>query len=293
MEGLPPRAKTNGSLAEQRSHSLRLVVAILGRPYEADVKGRLIFLQTELSSPPTFYSSGQMYSQSARVRAMRLLVVEDELRMLELLRRGLTEEGHAVFCAVDGHEALSKLREREFDVVILDVMLPKMSGFELALQMRTEKNSTPVLMLTARDSVPDIERGLDLGADDYMTKPFSFHELLLRLRAVKRRASACKPPTLQLKDLWLDPATREVSRAGEAISLTRTEYSLLDRLMSNAGRVVPRDTLILSVWGQEPEIEGNTLDAFMHLLRKKIDTNSRERLIHTVRGVGYIMRSEV
>jgi DNA-binding response OmpR family regulator len=224
---------------------------------------------------------------------MKLLVVEDEPRMLELLRRGLTEEGNAVCCARDGNQAWLKLQDQEFDVVILDVMLPKMSGFELALQMRTEKNSTPVLMLTAKDSVPDIVHGLELGADDYMTKPFSFHELLLRLRAVKRRASGGRLPTLRVADLWLDPITHQVSRAGDAISLTRTEYSLLERLMSNAGRVVPRDMLILSVWGRNPEIEDNTLDAFMRLLRQKIDKHGRERLIHTVRGVGYLMRSEV
>jgi len=219
--------------------------------------------------------------------------VEDEPRMLELLRRGLTEEGHAVFCAGDGNQACLKLREQEFDVVILDVMLPKMSGFELALQMRTEKNATPVLMLTARDSVPDIVHGLELGADDYMTKPFSFHELLLRLRAVKRRASESQPPKLQVGDLWLDPSTRQVSRGGEAISLTRTEYNLLERLMSNAGTVVPRDMLILSVWGRKPEIEDNTLDAFMRLLRHKVDNRGRKRLIRTVRGVGYTVRTEV
>jgi DNA-binding response OmpR family regulator len=224
---------------------------------------------------------------------MRLLVVEDELRMLELLRRGLTEEGHAVLCATDGNEAWFKLREQEFDVVILDVMLPKMSGFELALQMRTQKNTTPVLMLTAKDSVPDIVHGLDLGADDYMTKPFSFNELLLRLRAVKRRASACQPAKLRVADLWLDPVTHQVSRGGEPISLTRTEYSLLERLMSNAGRVVPREMLILSVWGRKPEIEDNTLDAFMRLLRHKIDNHGRQRLIRTVRGVGYTLRPEV
>jgi len=224
---------------------------------------------------------------------MRLLVIDDEPRMLELLRRGLTEEGHTVSCAVDGYQAWLKLRQQEFDVVILDVMLPRMSGFELALQMRTEKNFTPVLMLTAKDSVPDIVQGLDLGADDYMTKPFSFNELLLRLRAVKRRASACQPPRLQVADLWLDPMTHEVSRAGETISLTRTEYNLLERLMSNAGRVVPRDLLILSVWGRKPEIEDNTLDAFVRLLRHKIDNHGRARLIQTVRGVGYMMRPEV
>jgi DNA-binding response OmpR family regulator len=171
-------------------------------------------------------------------------------------------------------------------------MLPKMSGFELALQMRREKNVTPILMLTARDSVPDIVHGLELGADDYMTKPFSFDELLLRLRAVKRRASASQPPKLQVADLWLDPTTHEVSRAGEAISLTRTEYNLLERLMSNAGRVVPRDMLILSVWGRKAEIEDNTLDAFIRLLRNKVDNQGREPLIRTVRGVGYMVQRE-
>ena len=225
--------------------------------------------------------------------SLRLLVVEDELRMLELLRRGLTEEGHSVLCAVNGRDALLKLRKQEFDVIILDVMLPKMSGFELVLQMRAEKNSTPILMLSAKGSVPDIVRGLDLGADDYMTKPFSFNELLLRVRAVKRRAAAYQLPSFQVADLWLDPATHEVRRAGEGISLTRTEYSLLERLISNAGRVVPRDMLIVSIWGRNPEIEDNTLDAFMRLLRNKIDNHGRQRLIHTVRGVGYIMRPEV
>jgi DNA-binding response OmpR family regulator len=223
---------------------------------------------------------------------MRLLVVEDELRMLELLRRGLTEEGHTVCCAEDGIKAWLKLREQEFDVVVLDVMMPKVDGFELALRMRAERNFTPVLILTAKDTVPDIVRGLDLGADDYMTKPFSFHELLLRLRAVKRRASACQPPMLQVKDLWLDTVNRQVSRAGEAITLTRTEYNLLERLMRNAGNVVSREMLIISVWGQESEIESNTLDAFMRLLRNKVDNRGHTQLIHTVRGVGYIVRSE-
>jgi two-component system response regulator MprA len=201
--------------------------------------------------------------------------VEDEPRMLELLRQGLTEEGHAVLCADDGNQAWRELREQEFDVVILDVMMPGMSGF------------------TAKDCVPDIVQGLDLGADDYMTKPFSFSELLLRLRAVKRRASAGQRSAFQVADLWLDPATHQVSRAGESISLTRTEYNLLERLMNNAGRVVPREMLILSVWGGKGGVESNTLDVFMRLLRNKIDSGDRERLIHTVRGVGYIMRPEI
>ncbi|MGD0792868.1 MAG: response regulator transcription factor [Terriglobales bacterium] len=220
---------------------------------------------------------------------MKLLVVEDERRMLELLRKGLSEEGHAVSCAVDGSEGLQMVRDHDFDVVILDVMMPKMNGFELARRMRIENNCTPVLMLTAKDSVPDIVNGLDLGADDYMTKPFSFSELLLRLGAVNRRAVAPRRTQLQVGDLLLDLSTREVYRDGGRISLTRTEYGLLERLMRNAGEVVPREILISSL-GRE--VGSNTLDAFVRLLRNKIDCsdNDRRKLIHTVRGVGYVIR---
>ncbi len=163
---------------------------------------------------------------------MKLLIVEDELRMAELLRRGLTEEGHAVTCAPDGQAAFELLQQSEFEVVVLDVMMPKLSGYELARRMREEKNSTPVLMLTAKDSVPDIVRGLDLGADDYMTKPFSFRELLLRLGAVQRRALVSQEMKLQVADLLLDRRTREVTRNGQRIFLTKTEYSLLEKLVS-------------------------------------------------------------
>jgi DNA-binding response OmpR family regulator len=219
---------------------------------------------------------------------MKLLVVEDERRMLELLRKGLREEGHSVSCAADGSEGLQMVRDHDFDVVILDVMMPKMNGFELARRMRTENNCTPVLMLTAKDSVPDIVHGLDLGADDYMTKPFSFNELLLRLRAVNRRAVAPRTNQLRVDDLLLDVSTRGVSRDGVRISLTRTEYRLLERLMLEAGEVVPRGILIASV-GRE--IGDNTLDAFVRLLRNKIDSDHRQKLIYTVRGVGYVIRS--
>jgi len=220
---------------------------------------------------------------------MKLLVVEDEKRMLELLRKGLSEEGHTVSCAADGSAGLQMVRDHDFDVVILDVMMPKMDGFEVARRMRTEENCTPVLMLTAKDSVPDIVHGLDLGADDYMTKPFSFNELLLRLRAVNRRAAAPRRTQLQVGDLLLDRSTREVCRDGRRISLTRTEYGLLERLMRDAGEVVPREILISSL-GRE--VGSNTLDAFVRLLRNKIDCNDNDRrkLIHTVRGVGYVIR---
>ena len=221
---------------------------------------------------------------------MKLLIVEDEARMAELLRKGLTEEGHSAVCAFDGAEGLALAKDFEFDVIILDIMLPRLSGFEMAKRLRSEKIRTPVLMLTAKDTVPDVVRGLDLGADDYMTKPFSFEELLARLRAVQRRAMAAADTCLRVADLVLEPSSREVSRGQTRISLTRTEYNLLERLVFRAGKVVARSSLIEAVWGFDREIEENTLDAFMHLLRNKIDSPGRAKLIHTVRGVGYVIR---
>lgn len=223
---------------------------------------------------------------------MKLLIVEDETRMADLLRKGLEEEGHTAVCAFDGAEGLAMAKSYEFDVIILDVMMPKLSGYEMAKRLRAEKNRTPVLMLTAKDSVPDVVRGLDLGADDYMTKPFSFDELLARLRAVKRRALAAEENALRVGDLVLDPASREVVRGDVRISLTRTEYNLLERLVYRAGKVVSRQALIESVWGFDREIEENTLDAFMHLLRGKVDAPGKAKLIQTVRGVGYMIRAE-
>jgi DNA-binding response OmpR family regulator len=223
---------------------------------------------------------------------VKLLVVEDEPRMLELLRRGLTEEGHNVTCASDGSEGWEIAQGYEFDAVVLDVMLPKMNGFELAKKLRQQRIATPVLMLTAKDSVPDVVRGLDAGADDYLTKPFSFNELVARLRALQRRSTSRIQNRLQVADLILDPESREVSRTGVPILLTRTEYSLLERLMYRAGKVVPRRTLIESVWGFDREIEENTLDAFVRLLRHKVDREGLPKLILTVRGVGYMIREE-
>jgi DNA-binding response OmpR family regulator len=222
---------------------------------------------------------------------MNLLIVEDEARMAELLRKGLTEEGHTATCASDGAEGLALATSCEFDVIILDVMLPKVSGHEFAKRLRADKVRTPILMLTARDSVPDIVTGLDLGADDYMTKPFSFEELVARLRAVKRRDLPAHETTLRVGDLVLNPASREVLREGKIVSLTRTEYSLLERLMYRSGKVVSRRSLIDSVWGLDRDIEENTLDAFMRLLRNKVDPPGAPKLIHTIRGVGYVIRA--
>lgn len=237
------------------------------------------------------YAEGMCWPDNT-AEPMKLLVVEDEKRMVELLRKGLQEEGHTVVCVTDGLEGLSLAKSYDFDAILLDIMLPKLSGYDVAKRLRKEKIPTPILMLTAKDTVQDIVHGLDLGADDYLTKPFSFEELIARLRAIKRRAKVPQPTTLQIGDLVLDPATREVRRNGAMIFLTRTEYGLLENLMDRAGKVVPRQFLIESVWGFDREIEENTLDAFVRLLRNKVDGNGQKKLIHTVRGVGYMLRTE-
>lgn len=223
---------------------------------------------------------------------MRVLVVEDERRMAELLRRGLEEEGYSVLVASDGPQGLGMAESCELDAIILDVMLPKMDGCEVALRLRRNLNPTPILMLTARDTVPDIVRGLDKGADDYLTKPFSLDVLLARLRAIIRRGARPRPLELRVADLVLAPATHEVVRGGRKITLTRTEYKLLECLMRRAATVVPREVLIQDVWGFEGEVESNTLDAFIRLLRSKIDLRFEAKLLHTIRGIGYCLREE-
>jgi two-component system OmpR family response regulator len=223
---------------------------------------------------------------------MRILVVEDEPRMAELLRRGLTEEGHAVVVSLDGREGLSFAESEPFDLLLLDVMLPGADGFTIVRRLRGRRNQTPILMLTARDSTRDIVEGLNLGADDYLTKPFSFEELFARVRAAGRRGPAERPVTLQAGDLTLNPATREVRRGHRPITLTRTEYAILELLMRHAGRVLSRDTLIETIWGGSTDIESNTLDAFMRLLRSKVEAPEEPKLLHTIRGVGFSLRTE-
>src|SRR5579862_5336462 len=223
---------------------------------------------------------------------MQVLVVEDERRMAELLRQGLEEEGHSVVLAGNGRDGLAIAEAHRFDAIILDVMLPGLDGFSVARKLRAARNQTPILMLTARDATHDVIEGLNLGADDYLVKPFSFDVLLARLRAVSRRGPIPQPVSLRMADLSLDPASREVMRGARRISLTRTEYSLLELLMRRAGRVVPRDNLIEAVWGFDSEVRNNTLDAFIRLLRDKVDAVGESKLIHTVRGVGYCLREE-
>lgn len=220
---------------------------------------------------------------------MQILVIEDEQRMASLLKRGLTEEGHNVVVARDGVTGFEMAAANQFDVIVLDMMLPRMDGMTIASKLRASRNQTPILALTAKDSAADIIRGLDAGADDYLTKPFSFEILLARLRAVSRRGAIAQPVQLQVADVTLDPATRRVTRGPEELTLTPREFSLLELLMRNAGRVVRRETILESVWGFDTDVNENTLEAFVRLLRLKID--SREpKLIHTVRGIGYTLR---
>jgi DNA-binding response OmpR family regulator len=223
---------------------------------------------------------------------MRILVIEDERQMAGLLRKGLEEEGYAVNVMFDGEQGLEAADNFEFDAIILDVMLPRMNGFEIARQLREKRRQTPILMLTARDAEADVVRGLNLGADDYLTKPFSFEVLLARLRAITRRAPNIQPQRLQVGDLVLVPSTHEVLRGKERLALTRTEFSLLEYLMRHPGRVISRTSLIQAVWGFDREIEDNTLDAFIRLLRRKVDGPREWSLIRTVRGVGYTLGEE-
>ncbi len=211
--------------------------------------------------------------------------------MAELLRQGLEEEGHSVVLAGNGRDGLAMAESHPFDAIVLDVMLPGLDGFSVAKKLRAARNQTPILMLTARDATPDVVEGLNLGADDYLVKPFSFEVLLARLRAIWRRGVITQLPILQVADLTLNPSTREVARGGRNIALTRTEYGLLELLMKRAGRVVTRGNLIESVWGFDSEVRGNTLDAFIRLLRDKVDAEGETKLIRTVRGVGYCLRT--
>jgi DNA-binding response OmpR family regulator len=209
--------------------------------------------------------------------------------MAALLKRGLAEEGHQVFVALDGVEGYEMARAAEFDVIVLDVMLPGMDGLAIARRLRDSHNQTPLLMLTARDTASSVIAGLDAGADDYLTKPFAFDIFLARLRAVSRRGAIPRPVCLEVADLKLDPSTRRVTRGEKPVTLTPREFSLLELLMRNHGRVITRDTILESVWGFDSDVAGNTIEAFVRLLRLKVDM-SDPKLIHTVRGVGYVMR---
>lgn len=223
---------------------------------------------------------------------MIILAVEDEPVMAELLRTALSEEGHQVSMAGDGQQALRIAKSTSFDLIVLDLMLPRMDGFMVARQLRQARVQTPVLVLTARDANADIVRALDSGADDYLTKPFSLDVFLARVRAVSRRGAIPQPLFLHAGDLIVNTASREVSRDGRVINLTPREYSLLELLMRHRGRVLSRTRIVEAVWGFDSDIEENTLEAYIRLLRNKVEVPESPRLIRTVRGIGYSLAED-
>ena len=218
---------------------------------------------------------------------MRVLVVEDERRIADFICKGLSEQGYGVDVASDGDEALHWADVAEFDVIVLDIMLPVRDGIEVCRTLRKRGLRTPILMLTARDAIEDRVRGLDSGADDYLVKPFAFAELLARLRALTRREPAATGTALQVADLLLDTITREVSRAGRPIELTTKEYALLEYLMRHPNQVLTRTMIAEHVWNYDFDNATNVIDVHIRNLRRKIDDPFPAKLIHTVRGAGY------
>jgi DNA-binding response OmpR family regulator len=219
------------------------------------------------------------------------LLAEDERRVRAFIARGLSEEGFQVRESSDGLEARALLETDKFDLLLLDWMLPALSGLDLLRSMRAQKDVTPVIMLTARDAVPDRTSALNAGADDYVVKPFAFDELLARIRAVLRRASGRASGILSHADLSLDPVTRKVQRAGCEIRLTAREFALLQYLLEHAGEVVSRARIIEAVWEHDYETFSNVVEVYIRYLRAKLDEPFPRKLIHTVRGVGYSLRS--
>ena len=223
---------------------------------------------------------------------MRVLIVEDEQRLARLIRRDLLEEGYAVDLAGLGQEALEWVQVADHDAIILDVMLPDLDGFAVCRSLRVCGVQTPILMLTARDTVEDRVAGLDAGADDYLTKPFAFAELLARVKALLRRGPVNRSSTLRVADLELDRLTQQVRRAGRRVELTSKEFALLEYLMVNAGRVLSRNMIIEHVWDQSFDGFTNIVDVYVRHLRNKVDEDHPHKLIRTVRGVGYKILDE-
>jgi len=223
---------------------------------------------------------------------MRLLVIEDEKKVARFIKKGLEEEGYAVDLAFDGEEGLAMVLDQVHDLIILDMALPKIDGLQVLKKLRERKVPVPVLLLTVRATIEDKVLGLDSGADDYLTKPFAFQELLARIRALLRRKAEVGPPLLQVEDLVLDPARHLVTRGGEKIDLTSKEFALLEYLMRNAGRVLTRAMISEHVWSYDFDTETNVIDVYVNYLRRKIDSGGEKKLIHTVRGSGYVLKSE-
>jgi two-component system, OmpR family, response regulator len=223
---------------------------------------------------------------------MRVLIVEDHVKMAGLIKRGLQKEGMATDVATNGEDALWRAQATEYDAIILDVMLPGIDGFEVCGRLRAEGVWAPILMLTARGAVRDRVAGLDGGADDYLTKPFSYSELLARLRALVRRGPVERPPELRVGDLRLDPARRQVWRGEAEVQLSPKEFSILETFMRRPGEVLSRFQLLEHAWDYEYENRSNVVDSYIRLLRRKIDRPFGVRSIETVRGVGYRLRGD-
>ncbi len=222
---------------------------------------------------------------------MRILVIEDEKKVADFISHGLAEEGYAVDAAHDGEQGYFLATTNEYDAILLDIMLPKMDGVTLCTKLRTEENHTPILMLTAKDAIKDKVRGLDAGADDYLTKPFAFEELLARIRSLLRKKNLHQKTRFQVEDLVLDTLTHAVTRAGKEIPLSVKEYALLEYLIRNAGSVVTRTMISEHVWDINFDTFTNVIDVYISYLRNKIDRDHETKLIHTVRGRGYALKS--
>lgn len=218
---------------------------------------------------------------------MRVLLIEDDVTIARLLEEGLEDESYAVDVVHDGSEGYRTAVADDYDVIILDIMLPGMNGYEVCRALRNDGNKTPILMLTARDTERDIVEGLDTGADDYLAKPFSFDVLLARIRALLRRPNEKLEEILQIGDLKLDPSSKKVTRASQEISLTAKEYGVLEYLMRNKGKVLSKEQIISHVWDFDADVLPNNVELFIMFLRRKIDKPFKSKLIHTVSGFGY------
>jgi len=221
---------------------------------------------------------------------MRVLVIEDEKQLLKIIGERLKEEGYATDLVRDGIEGLHFAESLDYDCIILDIMLPSMDGFSVLRKLRARKINTPILILTAKDTIKDKVSGLDLGADDYITKPFSFEELIARVRAMLRRKSGEKETVLFISDLTLDLITREVSRGNHLIELTSKEFAILEYLLRNKGKVLTKSQIANHVWNYEFEYKSNIVEVYVRYLRKKLEDNFENKLIHTVSGVGYVIK---
>ena len=223
---------------------------------------------------------------------MKVLIIEDDKAIAAALREGLEDEAYAVDVAYDGDEGYRTAVADEYDAIILDIMLPEMNGYEVCQKLRTDGQQTPILMLTARDTGPDIVKGLDIGADDYLAKPFDFEVLLARLRALLRRPAEKLAEVLTVGDLTLDPSAKKVRRADQDISLTAKEYAVLEYLMRHAGMVLSKEQIIAHVWDFDADVLPNNVELFIMFIRRKIDKPFDTKLIHTVPGFGYMIEDK-